>query len=31
MTRKANAIWTGDLKGGKGRLSTESGGISDQP
>jgi hypothetical protein len=25
MTRKASAIWEGDLKSGKGSISTESG------
>lgn len=28
MTRKASAIWQGDLKGGKGTVSTESGVLS---
>ncbi|MDX1612293.1 MAG: OsmC family protein [Candidatus Thermoplasmatota archaeon] len=27
--RKANAVWNGDLKGGKGTLSTESGALED--
>ena len=27
MKRKASAVWTGDLKGGKGNLSTESGAL----
>jgi hypothetical protein len=25
MIRKASAVWRGDLKGGKGSISTESG------
>ena len=29
MTRNANAIWTGDLKGGEGRLSSGSKVLSD--
>ncbi len=28
MTRKASAVWQGDLKGGKGTVSTESGVLS---
>ncbi len=28
MKRKATAIWTGDLKGGRGSLTTESGVLS---
>lgn len=28
MTRKASAVWQGDLKGGKGTVSTESGALS---
>lgn len=29
MKRKASAVWKGDLKGGKGTVSTESGVLSD--
>ena len=29
MKRKASAIWRGDLKGGKGSISTESGVLKD--
>lgn len=29
MQRRASAIWTGDLKTGKGRISTESGVLKD--
>ena len=29
MKRKASAVWRGDLKGGKGILSTDSGVLSD--
>ena len=29
MKRKASAIWRGDLKGGKGNISTESGVLKD--
>jgi lipoyl-dependent peroxiredoxin len=29
MKRKASAVWNGDLKGGKGSISTESGVLSD--
>ena len=29
MIRKASAVWQGDLKGGKGRVSTESGVLRD--
>lgn len=29
MKRSANAVWTGDLRSGKGTLSTESGVLSD--
>lgn len=29
MQRKASAIWTGDLKGGKGKISSASGVLSD--
>jgi len=28
MTRKASAVWQGDLKGGKGTVSTDSGVLS---
>ncbi len=31
MKRHATAVWTGDLKGGKGTVSTQSGVLSDQP
>jgi lipoyl-dependent peroxiredoxin len=31
MKRHANAVWTGDLKSGKGTISTESGVLSDTP
>lgn len=30
MERHASAIWNGDLKSGKGRISSESGAIADQ-
>ncbi len=29
MKRSANAVWTGDLRAGKGTISTESGVLSD--
>ena len=29
--RTANAVWQGDLKGGKGRMSTQSGAVKDLP
>lgn len=29
MTRTANAVWNGDLKTGKGTVSTQSGGLKD--
>jgi osmotically inducible protein OsmC len=29
MKRNASAVWNGDLKGGKGTISTESGALSD--
>lgn len=29
MQRKATAVWQGDLKGGKGRISTDSGVLKD--
>lgn len=29
INRKASAVWQGDLKGGTGRLSTESGALAD--
>jgi osmotically inducible protein OsmC len=29
MQRKASAVWQGDLKGGKGKISTESGTLKD--
>jgi osmotically inducible protein OsmC len=29
MQRKANAVWKGDLKGGSGTISTESGVLAD--
>lgn len=31
MKRKASAVWSGDLKGGKGTISTESGTLSTAP
>jgi osmotically inducible protein OsmC len=31
MKRTASAIWTGDLKQGKGTLSTQSGALKDTP
>jgi osmotically inducible protein OsmC len=31
MKRHANAVWTGDLKSGKGTISTESGVLSETP
>lgn len=31
MKRSANAVWTGDLRNGKGTISTESGVLSDAP
>jgi osmotically inducible protein OsmC len=31
MDRKATAIWRGDLRGGKGTLSTQSGALSNVP
>jgi osmotically inducible protein OsmC len=31
MKRSASAVWTGDLKSGKGTISTESGILSDTP
>ena len=31
MKRKANAVWTGTLKEGRGTLTTESGALSQQP
>ena len=31
MKRSASAVWTGDLKSGKGTISTESGVLSDTP
>lgn len=30
MKRSASAVWTGDLKSGKGAISTQSGVLSDQ-
>lgn len=29
ITRKASAVWKGDLKGGKGKVSTDSGALDD--
>lgn len=29
MVRNANAVWSGDLKAGKGTISTQSGGLKD--
>ena len=29
MQRSANAVWTGDLKQGKGKISTQSGALKD--
>lgn len=31
MKRSASALWQGGLKDGKGRISTESGALKDQP
>ncbi|MFC4276824.1 OsmC family protein [Achromobacter aloeverae] len=31
MKKKASAIWKGDLKTGKGQISTESGALKDAP
>lgn len=31
MKRTATAIWSGDLKGGNGRLDTQSGALTGQP
>ncbi len=31
MKRSASAVWTGDLKSGKGAISTESGVLSGAP
>lgn len=31
MKRSAKAVWTGDLRSGKGTISTESGVLSDTP
>ena len=31
MKRSASAVWTGDLKSGKGTISTESGVLSGTP
>jgi len=31
MKRSASAVWTGDLRSGKGTISTESGVLSDTP
>lgn len=31
MDRKASAVWSGDLKSGKGRLSTASGALKETP
>ncbi len=31
MIRKASAVWRGDLKSGKGTVSTESGALKDTP
>ena len=31
MTRTAHAVWNGDLKGGKGILTTQSKGLQDTP
>ena len=31
MKRKGSAVWTGDLKTGKGAISTESGALSNLP
>ena len=31
MKRSANAVWTGDLRNGKGTISTESGVLSETP
>lgn len=31
MKHKGSAVWTGDLKTGKGAISTESGALSSQP
>ena len=31
MKRSANAVWTGDLRNGKGTISTESGVLSSAP
>jgi osmotically inducible protein OsmC len=31
MKRHANAVWTGDLRSGKGTISTESGVLSETP
>lgn len=31
MERKASAVWNGDLKGGKGRISSSTGFFEDEP
>jgi osmotically inducible protein OsmC len=31
MKRSGNAVWTGDIRNGKGTISTESGVLSDAP
>lgn len=31
IVRKASVVWTGDIKTGKGAISTESGALSDYP
>jgi len=31
INRKANVVWSGDIKTGKGLISTESGALSDYP
>lgn len=31
MVRHANAVWNGDLKGGQGRLNSQSGAFKDTP
>jgi osmotically inducible protein OsmC len=31
MTRKASAVWNGDLKTGKGTVSSQSGGLNNTP
>ena len=31
MKKTASAVWQGDLKSGKGTISTESGALKDNP